>query len=328
MSNRMSDQQMQFEHDPETWAEERIENMDPREQPHFLYEGPTYGQKFRPVQVAPQKPRVSLYILPLVIIGILLFGGLLRVSAVHFDVLRGDGPQPHSFQFSRDGGDASTQVFKPFGTNSVVINDAQGNVHIHTGGPGEVVQIITTSGGAFDHRPMPADGVAQQNSDGTIAVNTQPTDNTSLDITVPDGMNITVTDQNGSVEADGVNGTLNVQTDSAPVNLNNVSGQVTINDQSGSVTLTQAQLSGQSTIVTSSGSITFAGTLDAQGAYRFQTDSGSVDVTLPANAAFNLSANSAGTIKNEFGNTTVGSAPQPEVVISSNSGVISVNKAS
>ncbi len=325
MSNRMSDQQMQFADEPEAWVEEHSENIEPREQPYPLYEGPTYGQKFRPVQTARQKPRWLLFLLPLGVILVLLFSGVIPMMLGLFSMMR-DGPRP-AFQFSKDG--SSTQTFKSYGTLGLTIVVQNGNVHIHTGGQSGIVQIIATSGGAFDHRPMPSDGIAQQNADGTVVVNAMPMDNTSLDITVPNGMNITVADQNGSIGVDGVNGTLNLQAASAAVVLNNVSGQVTVNDQSGSVTLTQAQLSGQSTLVTGSGSLVFGGTLDSQGSYRFQTDSGSVDVTLPANAAFHLSAYSgAGPVNSGFNGTTVGSAPRPELVISSNSGSININKAS
>jgi hypothetical protein len=65
-----------------------------------------------------------------------------------------------------------------------------------------------------------------------------------------------------------------------------ITGQMTLIANTGTVTLAQSTLTGQSSI--QGGKVIFQGTMDPQGSYSFDTNSDSIDLTLPKNAAFHL----------------------------------------
>src|SRR6266487_548174 len=92
----------------------------------------------------------------------------------------------------------------------------------------------------------------------------------------------------------------------------------------GEINVNQSTLSGQSSLHTGVGAIKFNGSLDPTGSYRMDTGVGSVDVTLPANAAFDLTGDS--NISNDFGSSTVGNAPQPSFDLHSGVGKVSLHK--
>src|SRR5215469_4717334 len=69
-----------------------------------------------------------------------------------------------------------------------------------------------------------------------------------------------------------------------------VSGQVVLTSNTGSVQASGGTLSGNSQLITNTGSITFSGSLSQMGTYQFQTNTGSVDVTIPGTSVFHVDA--------------------------------------
>jgi DUF4097 and DUF4098 domain-containing protein YvlB len=187
----------------------------------------------------------------------------------------------------------------------------------------------------------------------------------SFDVTLPATANLELQTGSGSVDVAGVNGQVNVQTGSGDitadnmsgqqatlktgsgdVNLNNVSvqqdvlgtgsgsidahglsGQVTLETGSGSTTIEQGALKGDSVLKAGSGDITYTGSLDANGNYRFETGSGDVDMTLPGSSAFNLDAHTgSGSVNNDFGSDQVGGSPRAPLSITTGSGDVDIHK--
>jgi DUF4097 and DUF4098 domain-containing protein YvlB len=187
----------------------------------------------------------------------------------------------------------------------------------------------------------------------------------SFDVTLPATADLQLQTGSGSVDVAGVNGQVNVQTGSGDitadnmsgkqatlktgsgdVNLNNVSvqqdvlgtgsgsidahglsGQVTLETGSGSTTIDQGALKGDSLLKAGSGDITYNGSLDANGNYRFETGSGDVDLTLPTSSAFNLDAHTgSGSVNNDFGSNQVGGSPRAPLSISTGSGDVDIHK--
>jgi hypothetical protein len=84
-------------------------------------------------------------------------------------------------------------------------------------------------------------------------------------------------------------------------------------------------LSGESSLKTGSNSITFDGSLDALGRYKFQTGTGGITLRLPDDAAFSLDAKtSSGGVYNEFGDTEVGNGPHAPLRLRTGSGGIRI----
>jgi hypothetical protein len=127
------------------------------------------------------------------------------------------------------------------------------------------------------------------------------------------------------IEAQNLQGQTNLRTGSSRIILGNVHGQLTAQTGSGRIEVSQAMLSGESSLKTSSSSITFDGSLDALGRYKFQTGSGGITLRLPDNAAFSLDARTdSGGVHNEFGSTEVGKGPHAPLKLRTGSGRIHI----
>ncbi len=164
-------------------------------------------------------------------------------------------------------------------------------------------------------------------------------------IDVHSGHGLSASTGSGSIALDDIQGPTSVSTDSGDVTANNINGPLTIEDQSGSIKMQQIKgqvrattasgdviagntaLSGQSILQTQSGSVRFDGSLDPNGSYRLQTNSGDVTATLPATTAFSLDAGTnSGTVQNAFGANVVGDAPRAQLSMHTQSGSIRIIK--
>jgi hypothetical protein len=188
----------------------------------------------------------------------------------------------------------------------------------------------------------------------------------SFDVTLPASSDVQLQTGSGSINVDGVNGQVSAQTGSGDitadnmngqqatlktgsgdVTINNVtdqqtvlntgsgdidahglSGQVTLQTGSGSTKIEQGALKGDSVLKAGSGDITYNGSLDANGSYRFETGSGDVDLTLPSSSAFNLDAHTgSGSVNNDFGSDQVGGSPRAPLSIITGSGDATIHKS-
>jgi hypothetical protein len=168
-------------------------------------------------------------------------------------------------------------------------------------------------------------------------------DSGSLDI--HGGQGVIADTRSGSVALDTVQGPVDVHTDSGDVTANDLAGPTKIQAENGSLKLLrlkgpvnalttsgdvlvrEATLSGSSMLQTHNGSVRFTGSLDSQGSYDMQTFSGDVDLTLPDNTAFALTAQTgSGSVQNAFGGPNVGAIPQPPLSLHTQNGSIVITK--
>jgi serine/threonine protein kinase/DUF4097 and DUF4098 domain-containing protein YvlB len=135
--------------------------------------------------------------------------------------------------------------------------------------------------------------------------------------------------KNGDIIARNINGQVQMMSVNGSIRANNINGSLQAITQNGDVVVEGATLNGQSTLETTNGTVRFAGTIDPLGTYKMMTNRGNIDLTLPANAAFQLAASThSGSIRNAFGTSIAGPAPRAPIMITiGNGGSITINKA-
>ncbi len=159
---------------------------------------------------------------------------------------------------------------------TVTINNYAGNIHVRAGAYGSVSIKATIQPDHSDDAPqvtwhcVDRKHVIVQVSTPTSVLG--KTSFVNFDVYVP-----TTVD-------------LDLHTNAGSIDVYNVRGQVKLHSHAGSISAAQTTLTGNASFQTNAGAITFAGTLIAEASYRFQTNAGPVDLTLPANSAFHVDA--------------------------------------
>jgi hypothetical protein len=197
------------------------------------------------------------------------------------------------------------------------------------------LDITTPPGNAnidFDVMVPAAAQVQIQMDGGAITVNgisgvTIDTFSGNLDVENINGL-VDVQTENGDITARSLNGQVKIQTQNGSIRMNTINGQVQALTQNGDVIVRKAALKGQSILVTNNGSVRVDGSLAPNGSYKLKTIRGDINLSLPANAAFQLSAHTAsGSVSNDFGASIVGAAPRSLVNLTiGGGGSISVNQ--
>lgn len=141
-----------------------------------------------------------------------------------------------------------------------------------------------------------------------------------LEITVPPGTSLTVNTATAPINANGISGDLTLSSDTgeitlkdiarshvhvrsvtAPVNLDNVSlGHVEVTSSGGAVKMVDVT-GPKVNVATGSGNITYQGDCSGVGDYLMTTHSGNIDMRLPKTASVDLNARSvSGRVENDF----------------------------
>lgn len=237
------------------------------------------------------------------------------IIALMSGVFRSSGGS-NRFSSPRDSG-LGTSTFTFSGASTIVISGGVGDINVHTGGSGNDVIIQETTDGGTNVTPT--------KSGNTISVSVDQGSDTSFDVTVPANENLQLTTTDGSIQVNGVNGQMTLQS-----------------NNSGSITAIDDILANPSTLSSNSGSITFRGSIGS-GNYQFQSTSGSVDVTLPSTSNFQVKASTnSGSMDNNFpgvpvqshnggyvASGNVGKSPsQAQVTLTSDSGDIHLHESS
>jgi len=250
----------------------------------------------------------------------------------------------------------------------LVIKGHNSNVNIHTGNANTATMTTSLHGNAAGQTAnnvtiQYAQSIDKQGHDH-LNVTTNPlTSDIDYNITVPASTQVQIEVTSGSIVVDGIDGvtvstgggnldiadihgSVHAYTESGDIIARAINGQmemISVNGsirasdingplqaitQNGDVVVGGAILDGQSTLETTNGSMHFQGTIDPQGSYKMTTNRGNIDVTLPANAAFQMDASThSGSIYNAFGNAVVGSTPRAPIMITiGNGGSITINK--
>jgi hypothetical protein len=171
----------------------------------------------------------------------------------------------------------------------------------------------------------------------------------NITVTVPQNIVLHLRTGQGNIQVNDFNGQMTAQSDTGAITLSNdnlsgeslvssyagdillqqgsISDFATLNNYVGSLSLNQEKLSGQIVLRTDgNGNINVHGTLDPLGSYQFITNSGNIELSLPASTALKVQLNGGtGSYHSDFVNST-SSSPQAEVIVQSGSGAVAIHK--
>lgn len=223
-----------------------------------------------------------------------------------------------------------TQHFLVYSDPTFVLNNDTGSIHVRAGSTQSEVTIQATKhSGPWGNLNDLKVSYTQNSEANTVTVNVDrlssfnffTSASVEFDVTVPTIASLQLKTNTGSVDVSGVN------------------GQMVLTSNTGSISASDGMLSGNSQLITNTGSVTFTGAIDPNGAYRFETNTGSADVTLPAGSVFHVDASTdTGSINTNFPGITVqhhqfvgadahgdvGSSPQATISMKTNTGSINL----
>jgi hypothetical protein len=210
-------------------------------------------------------------------------------------------------------GNSISQSFVVQGTPTLVINNDAGEIHITSGGSGSVA--VTATKYSSDGNTADMTVTFSQSGNTIYITGRLPQQSGNVNrhidfaITTPSTTNVQVNTKAGLIQMQGL------------------SGQMAINAAAAEIDMQQVALQGQSTFQTTANAINFQGSLDPHGSDTFDSTAGSIDLTLPSNASFELNISSfIGTVDNQFGGDVVGSPPYAQVAIKTVVGQITIQK--
>ncbi len=356
----MSNQESMFaEQEPRrpinTDPRERSSEQAAQERYRGPYDGPPQwdGGKIHPQQRPRRRGRGGL-IATIILIVVVVVGAIFAYSAYTYSTAP-TTVTPHTFNVSNH----PTLVMN-VGSGDVHVHTGSGNTIIvketrRSGG-------FATSNDKIDYSQSGNTITVQDEGNPGIFFGFN---SLSLDVTLPASSDLQLQTGSGSVDVADINGQVNAQTGSGSITADNISGQqatlktgsgditldnvtgqqeilstgsgsidarglngqVTLDTGSGSTTVRQSALKGDSVLKAGSGDITYNGSLDPNGSYRFETGSGSVDLTLPSSSSFSLDAHTgSGSVNNDFGSDQVGGSPRAPLSITTGSGSVDINK--
>lgn len=261
-------------------SQQRYVNTDPREQQGY---GPQPGlidprEKIQPIR---RRRRPWLWI----------------IGAIVIIALLGSGVQAGLRSITNLSSETHTYTVSSTSLPTLVLNDDTGTITIHSGADTGKVTIEATKHFSAFGGSAPAVQYSQDSNANTINATVQNqngnflsfgNNNVDFNVTIPANANLKIHTETGSINVSGVSGTMSLDT------------------ATGSITANQDALSGQSTLQSNTGSITYNGSITQGGNYQFSTDTGSVDVTLPANSSFHVDASTdTGSINSDFSSVNV-----------------------
>jgi hypothetical protein len=277
------------------------------------------GEKLHPQPSQLSRPSplhiliVSLALILFITLGTFAFKINQIISLFQSATVQGYYSHPHNETRSSLPSQLSFAVTGPV---KLSINDmAAGTIRIHAGDTNRVVVSETSQdeNKAFTSDALPFKPVQDGNAlNISIDNDLENADSTGviLDVYTPRDTSV------------------NINADSASVNIDNVDGQIIANTKDGSITATNDNMSDSSSLQTEDGDINFTGSFDTKGTYQFSSESGAINISVPANSSFRLNTTgvSAASIMNEFGGNVVGNHPDATVTILSQKGSVALHK--
>lgn len=289
----------------------------PGQQPSY---GPYYGQPY-----APPRRRHSPW--PWIVLAVFLVLVFTWVVGLFFSTIG------FNFPGYTNTVTETPRHFAVSATPTVVINNDIGSIHVQSGDAGSDVTIQATKHAGLGSNVNNVQVSYSQNSSANvITVNVDRTSNASFFNSPSVDFQVTVPN----------NASLELKTNTGGLDVNGVSGRMSVRSNTGSVEVRNGVLNSGSMLNSNTGSITFNGSINKTGSYQFMTNTGSVNVTLPASSAFHLDASTdTGSITSDFPgvyvqhpnftgavvHSDVGSSPQATITMTTNTGSINLHQS-
>ena len=171
----------------------------------------------------------------------------------------------------------------------------------------------------------------------------------NLDIYVPASSDVQSQCNAGTLDISGISGRINVSTNAGTIMvassqladesfLHTNAGTITVRQSTfnggmrghtnaGTISIVESALKGNTVFTTNAGTIHFDGSLAPNSDYLFKTNAGTVDVLLPSDSSFALTAHtSLGSVHNDFPGNLVGQGPYARLNLDSQMGTVSVRR--
>jgi hypothetical protein len=232
----------------------------------------------------------------------------------------------------------------PVGANPTLVVESISNPHtqiyIHAGGSNRqiAIQPIRPANIPFGL----AENYQETSNHQTVIYDLGLNVSGTFDITVPAHTNLQVDGNTATVLVDGITGQMHIETLSGTliVKQSTLIGPSLLRSNSGEIQATQDHLSGSVTLDNNSAGITFQGTLDPAGSYRFIGNGGALALTLPQNAALQINASTlTGSISSSIPGVkarasvngfalqaNLGATPRAQLTLYNNGGSITINE--
>jgi len=213
---------------------------------------------------------------------------------------------------------------------TLVLNNDTGSIHVRAAPSGNVITVQATKhGNPWSNLNDIQVSYAQNTTTNTVTVNVDRVNTTSFftalsvdfDVTMPSAAALQLKTNTGSIDVSGV------------------SGQMTLLSNTGSLQVSGGMVKGNTALIANTGSVTFNGAIAESGTYTFTTNTGSVNVTLPAESVFHVDATTAtGSINTNFpgvvvqprqvtgadAHGNVGGSPQATITLGTSTGSINL----
>ncbi|HEX6484268.1 MAG TPA: DUF4097 family beta strand repeat-containing protein [Ktedonobacteraceae bacterium] len=186
-----------------------------------------------------------------------------------------------------------TRTFATGTQPTIVINDASGDVQVHTADASSVTVQATKQTDGFGNPNNEQVSYIPSPDGNTLTINTNGgSGSVNFDVAVPSTSNLKLVTSSGNITVDGINGQISMSTGSGAVTATNdiFTGSATLSTGSGDITAKQDQLNGPATLQTGSGNITFDGGITGSGDYQFTTGSGDIDASFNSSTALDINA--------------------------------------
>lgn len=225
-------------------------------------------------------------------------------------------------------GISETHTFEVGAQPRLVVKNEAGTIRVHPGTEESQVEVRVTqqNWGWFGASAAPRVNYDQQAAKNRLNIRAKggwpfSGSGVSIDITAPPQSDLELKTNAGTIHINGIHGECNISTDAGTIDALNVA------------------LRGNSRLKTNAGTLTFSGSINPFGSYLFVTDAGTINLTLPEDASFQLDAKTdVGSISTDFPVTIqrnfpgakaramVGTAPYPELKVKTDIGSISLHR--
>ena len=201
-----------------------------------------------------------------------------------------------------------SEVFETGEAPTIVVDTFNGSIDISNGEDNEVVVEVTKHASGFDQRTAEESldniDVSLVEDDNEIRITVRRVGHTfgncgaSVIIAAPAGAKVVLKSRNGYIVSEGMQGGIDARTSNAKIEVFEGSGVIDVDSSNGSIRIeaTNALVDAH----TSNARIRFEGTL-AEGAHKFKTSNGRIDVLLPPESQFCFKASTSnGRVDCEF----------------------------